>query len=218
VDLYYDFDSEDTKQHKLFVLTDDRLHRAMDQRKRFPAVQPPNGPEEDFRTAYLIEEYHKLKKDPQCRHSIGVWYQDHQCRGQWALSERIPVPFLESFHVEVRHQTYYFITDSGKVYIAPPVDKGPRQLKLLWHDAEKPLRALLRVASTNRVFLFGHAPSEKGKVAEGYYFELSERPQPRSFRCDTLRELTIRQPLRGLLQAVYLLHDHKMVKLPLEQK
>src|SRR5205085_2422060 len=57
--------------------------------------------------------------------------------------ETIDSAFLEDFYVFKRNTDYFFVTQSGKLYIAAPPKKGEnsRTMKELWQDAKRPIAA-----------------------------------------------------------------------------
>jgi hypothetical protein len=95
--------------------------------------------------------------------------------------ETIESVFTEDFYVFKRDASYFFVTQSGKLYVAPPAKKGEksRTMKALWDDAKRPIVAVLEDADNGKVWLFAkdETPSAKG----GLYFEMKEKIQTESF-------------------------------------
>ena len=56
--------------------------------------------------------------------------------------------FAEDFYVFERRDVYYFVTQSGKLYIAPSLkgQEKSRTMKPLWDDAKRPIVAVIENA------------------------------------------------------------------------
>jgi hypothetical protein len=131
--------------------------------------------------------------------------------GNWFLEESIEVAFREPFQVLGKGCDYYFVTASGRLFLARKAAKGKqRPCVPVWSDARRRIRALITDADANRTFLFVGPAKKGGKPA---FFELSARPRlveydPRSAK--PLKEGPER--LRRVTHYARVLLAHKVVK------
>ncbi len=200
---------------KLFVLANGRLQRAIEKCRAEEALKPlPKDPDE--RVA-VYDPYDKLGKaaiDPLDGAFLGVWSIDG--RRQWALVEQIQPPFSERFQVFAQGTTWFFVTDSGKVYAGKKPAKGKaRKLEPWWSDPVRPIIAVVQDTETGRTFLFARAAR---KADKDFYVELGERPVPRPFVPADLKAVVTLDPLKTMMQYAGLLVADKKIALPKKAK
>lgn len=103
----------------------------------------------------------------------------------WTKKEEFPCHIEEHFRGYVGSDgTYYFVTESGKVYMAPMVAPGIRRLEPLWTDKWKPIHAVIEDVDRGKTFVFGGEPGRR--LAENeekrfFYFELQKKPVVKEF-------------------------------------
>ena len=95
--------------------------------------------------------------------------------------QTIDSAFTEDFYVFKREADYFFVTQSGKLYIAPPPKKGEksRSMKALWDEAKRPIVAVLSDADNDKVWLFAKDKTDGAK--RDLYFQIKETIQTQSF-------------------------------------
>ena len=111
--------------------------------------------------------------------------KDKRVRWKAVADERNPETieslFTEDFYVFKRGTDYFFVTESGKLYVAPPPKKGEksRTMKAVWDDAKRPIVAVLEDAERGKVWLFANDknPGAKGDL----FFEMNEKVLPEVF-------------------------------------
>ncbi len=125
---------------------------------------------------------------------------------KWTAGEIIPVDFREPFHVFAKGSSYFFLTESGRLYIAKKPEKGERKLEPIWTDKDKPIVAIIDDQDRGKVFLFG---KEKRAIinAQDFYFELDEKPRVKEFSPFDLKPVKHAEPLKTLLPYVNLLAE-----------
>jgi hypothetical protein len=129
---------------------------------------------------------------------------------RWLQVESIPVRFKESFRVVGQRGDYYFITRSGKVYVAKRPPKGkPRRLLPVWTDARRPIVAYITDADTGRTFLFVKPASPRDKPT---FFALAARPKPEVYDPALVLPQRGKEPLRSVLRYARLLVALKKIK------
>ncbi len=138
---------------------------------------------------------------------LGFWHLDE--RGQWALVDKVKNPcFNERFHVFPTGTAYYFVTDSGKVYISKKPDKGERTIEEVWIDKKRPINGAITDTASGKTFLFGAELIDSPKP---FYFELSEKPQLCPFERRPLIDKSLPRSLDiSLSYAKVLLADKKI--------
>jgi hypothetical protein len=85
---------------------------------------------------------------------------------------------------------YYFVTDSGKAYIARKPFAGERRLEPLWTDKREPIHALIEDAERGKTYAFGREAlnsQARNLQPRFFYFELSEKPELHYFDGKDLR-------------------------------
>ncbi len=116
---------------------------------------------------------------------------------------------------------YFFVTDSGKVYIAPsPVsgktkapelwyttstlsckrpEKWDRKAEVLWSNTDKPITTLISDIDTGRTFAFG----------KDFYFELRAELQPAPLKEDFIREVDVVTAAEKIAKYARIVHRNK---------
>ncbi len=215
-EFFFDLVPEKLGACRYFVLASEALQREIeDDRVRHDGKPWLKGQTEV--PAACCESKWRLAESP-LKPMLGVWLKDK--RGQWALVDQIKDPcFNERFHVFVRDDDWFFVTDSGKVFLSRKPDKegGERKLEAVWDDAKRPIVAAVIDADTDKTFLFGRPTDEKAKP---FYFELSDKPKPAEFDADAIKppqnaaELKAPEPLKTVLGYAHFLVDQKQIKIP----
>lgn len=113
--------------------------------------------------------------------------------------EIFPSAFMEEFYVFVRGEDYYFVTRTGRLFLAKkPASGQKRQMRLLWQDEERPIVAILDDTDKGCTWLVAR---EKGpKSLDGWFLELKEEPEPLMFSLKNCPNLKTAEPLRTILQ------------------
>jgi hypothetical protein len=128
--------------------------------------------------------------------------------GKWKDVDSIEADFKEPFHAFMTGTTYFFVTESGNVYAAEKPAMGKRKLKPLWKEETRRVTAIVEDLDRKKTFLFGKvsdkAEENKGKL---FYFELTEKPQPRYFDAAELKPVKAQEPLKTVAQFAQLLAD-----------
>lgn len=92
--------------------------------------------------------------------------------GPWSKEEELPVAFREHFHALAKGDDFFFLTASGKLYVASkPVKGKKRTVDPVYADAKRPILGMVVDAKEQRTFLF--VVSAKGPA----FFELSDKPE-----------------------------------------
>ena len=136
------------------------------------AVVGIHGPsQEDARTPYwsFTAYSREAKWDPKAKE----W--DDGDKG-WQKEQSLEVSFREPFRVFDRGRDYYFLTDSGSLYRAPPPAKAgwTRRVTRVYDGRQRRVMAVVTDADAKRTFLFVPPAAEGGKRA---FFELSDKPK-----------------------------------------
>jgi hypothetical protein len=140
---------------------------------------------------------------------MGFWHKDD--RGQWALVESIKNPcFNERFHAFVQGTSYFFVTDSGRVYVAKKPETGERKIEEVWLDKKRPINGAITDTASGKTFLFGAASNDSPKM---FYFELTEKPQPVEFERKALVDKKLLPPLDIPVAYAHVLLAEKKIKL-----
>ena len=124
-------------------------------------------------------------------------------KGSWVDEEEIKVTFKESFHAFISSTDYFFVTESGKLYVShKPADKGPRTVEAVWQDAKKPITHVITDADQNKTYAFGdnQQPGQK-KNQEKFYFKLQgAEPKLTYFHRGQLQAAQVEEPLKTILE------------------
>lgn len=101
-------------------------------------------------------------------------------------AEQIEVGFREPFQVLAKGEDYYFLTWTGKLYVAKKPAKGKaRKMQAAYDDPKRRVVTFLQDADGGRTYLFCKAakPGERPT-----FFELSEKPRPIAYDPPALKE------------------------------
>ena len=114
--------------------------------------------------------------------------------------EAIESAFTEDFYVFRRQEDYFFVTESGKLYVAPAAKKGEksRRMKPLWDDVKRPIVAVLEDANKDKVWLFA-TDKAKGATRE-LYFEMKDTIKAEPFDHAALVGVNLDSRARALLE------------------
>ena len=118
--------------------------------------------------------------------------------------ETIDSAFTEDFYVFKRDAGYFFVTQSGKLYLAPPPKQGEksRTMKALWEDPKRPIVAVLEHAERAKIWLFAN---DKNPGAEGdLFFEMKEEIHAEAFDPSKLKPVELKVPGRAKMLLEYL--------------
>jgi hypothetical protein len=164
----------------------------------------PNGP---TTLRVFVLQNDKEIKVWDCR---GKWQPD---KGEWQVNcqrrpqEDFRAAFLEPFYVFAQEDDNYFLTQSGKLYIARAPEKGKRrQMEALWQDKSKPLTTFISDNDHKKAYCFGK--SKDGK--EEFFFELAPKVQPQPVPRKEIQPVQVEQPrLRTVLEYVQVLPSQR---------
>jgi hypothetical protein len=132
----------------------------------------------------------------------GVVFQNpgpYKTRTELKNPESIDSSFLDHFHAFIRKNNYYFITQSGKLYHAPPPKKGEKSRKMtaLWDDPTRPINAIIEDTDRDKVFLFA---KHKTDAKRGYYFEMKSATTFETFDPTKLKRVNVEGRAKTLLE------------------
>ncbi|MBI2804441.1 MAG: hypothetical protein HYX68_05580 [Planctomycetes bacterium] len=107
--------------------------------------------------------------------------------------------FVEDYFAFLQKNHYYFVTQSGKLYHAPPAKKGEKSRKMtaLWDDPQRPINAIIEDADRDKVFLFA---KHKKDAKRGYYFEMKSATTFETFDPTKLERVNIEGRAKTLLE------------------
>ena len=119
--------------------------------------------------------------------------------------ETIDSAFVEDFHVFKRKADYYFVTQTGKLYVAPAQKEGEksRTMKALWDDAKRLIVAVIEDADNDKVWLFVKDKTPGAKL--DLYFELKDTIRAESFDPASLKRVEVEGRAKVLLEYLPLL-------------
>jgi hypothetical protein len=114
--------------------------------------------------------------------------------------EKFPSLFVEDFMSFLRKDDYYFVTQSGKLYHAPPPKEGEksRTMKPLWTDAKRPIVAVIEDAGRDKVWLFAKDKNKDAKL--DLCFEMKETIRTETFDPAKLRPVNVEGRAKILLE------------------
>ncbi len=124
--------------------------------------------------------------------------------GEWRLRvDFFDVPFSEPFHVATTDGAFFFVTDSGAVYMAEEI-KGQWKTRAVWKDASRPIIAMLVEADQPGGFVFG----------KDFYFRLARDVKPKPCEDLTKGQPDLADPMRTVFQCGLLLYKNGELKKP----
>jgi hypothetical protein len=114
--------------------------------------------------------------------------------------ETIDSAFAEDFYVLKRQSEYFFVTQSGKLFVAPPRKKGEksRAMKALWDDAKRPIVAVIEDADRGKVWLF--AKDKTAGAKRDLFFEMNDTIKTESFDPAKLTPVNVEGRAKLLLE------------------
>jgi hypothetical protein len=121
-------------------------------------------------------------------------------------------PFREPFRTWIQNDDWFFLTQSGKLYVARKrADGKGRVATLVWNDNDRPLVGAIEFVREQKVFLYGK--DQRAIINAGsFYFELSDKPSVKDIAPGELRPLKAPQPLKTLAEYTQLIRERE--KLP----
>jgi hypothetical protein len=121
--------------------------------------------------------------------------------------ETIEAAFVEDFYVFKRAADYYFVTQSGKLYLSPPAKKGEkaRTMKAVWDDAKRPIVAVLEDADNDKVWLFAKDKNDGAKL--DLFFLMQETIRTQTFDPAKLKRVDIKGRAKTLLEYLPLISE-----------
>jgi hypothetical protein len=121
----------------------------------------------------------------------------------------LEAPFKEPFRVYVDAQdNYYFLTDSGHIYLAAAPAKGqPRQVKPLWVEKDRPIVALITDGDGGPAYVFGQ--DRRAIInARHFFFPLTPTPKPQEYDQYAVKPVKTEQPMKTVLECIQVLKAH----------
>lgn len=182
--VYYDYLPDRDRGARQFVLANTRR----------PAQ--PTGPEDESWIKKREEQKTVPKWSFTVHHCKTEW--DEKGRkwipGAWSKEEDLPVVFREHFHALGKGDDWYFLTASGRLFVARKPAKGKkRSLESVYDDALRPILGMVVDAQSQRTFLF--ADSDRGPA----FFELSDDPVIIPYQPDVAEMPEGDEPLRSIM-------------------
>ena len=122
-------------------------------------------------------------------------------KGEWGIKAVFPSPFSEPFHVAAADGAFFFVTDSGAVYMAEEA-KGEWKTRAVWKDAKRPIIAMLGESDSPGGFVFG----------KDFYFRLGRNVKPKPCDDVTKGRPDLRDPMRTIFQCGRVLYKNGELK------
>lgn len=141
----------------------------------------------------------------------GTW-EPKEGMWQWVWDERererFPSLFYSPTHVFLLQDDYYFLTDPGVLSLAPKPEAGKqRATRVLWNDAQRPIKAVLVDVDRNQPWVFARWKDGQDEV----FFELArEIKLHRVERAPIIRPMGIEGRLRVVLEYAQLLPNRRV--------
>jgi hypothetical protein len=123
---------------------------------------------------------------------------------RWSEAETLGADLDEPFFAAARGEEYSLVTASGKVYRVGKAKDGSRKVETVWADAQRPVRVVLTDVDRGKTFAFG-GPGDPGTDAGGFFFEIKDRLEPRSFERGSIKPVKVGQPLRTVAEYAQIL-------------
>jgi hypothetical protein len=125
--------------------------------------------------------------------------------------ELLSVNFKEAFQVFGKDGTYYFVTQSGKLFWSPkPGSKGARKAASLWTDEKSSIRAVISDTASERTFVFTEPAKKDAKDGQRVYFELAQKIETKPYDRVPVDGLT--EPLKTVMEYAQVLVKDKKIK------
>jgi hypothetical protein len=122
--------------------------------------------------------------------------------------ERFRAGFSESFHVYGSDDSYYFLTQSGKLFVADRLAGGLRRAQVVWDDAEQPLVTALTDVDSDKTYLFSGK-----RDANAFYFALGRgRGTQHFFSASVIQPSDADEPLKTVSECIQVLVAEKKVR------
>ncbi|MCE9533100.1 MAG: hypothetical protein K8T89_18535 [Planctomycetes bacterium] len=153
--------------------------------------------------------------------SVRMWPKnfDQKKYVQWNMrwydkpQETFHLGFTEPFTVFSSNHTYFFVTNSCKLYTAGKVG-GKWEVVKTWAEDDRPICAVITDAETNRSFAFAQGYNRAdGSRAKDVYFELNAKLTPIEFDLSKIKLIKGEEPLPMLRQLTQVLINDKKVKI-----
>jgi hypothetical protein len=121
--------------------------------------------------------------------------------------ETIESLFAEDFLVFRRGRDYFFVTQSGTLYSAPPLKNGEksRTMKPLWENDNFPIVAVIEDADNDKVWLF--TKSKRKDETQAVFFEMGPQISPQKFDHAKLAPVRVEGRAKALLEYLPLIRD-----------
>jgi hypothetical protein len=197
-DLHYDYLPEGVDRVLLFRLTNVRGTVAPEvngERQITQTRDEETRPVWSLRVFSIEGRYDRAKGD---------WVQT-----PWAVEADIAVKFTEPFFALGKGEDYYFVTASGKVFVARKPARGKRRsMEAVWSDPRRPVRLFLTDADAGRTFLF----VGRGGARRPAFFELAPKPKLEEYDPAAVPLPRSAGPDRALLHLARILVALKKVK------
>jgi hypothetical protein len=130
-------------------------------------------------------------------------------KAKWTPVEHIEVGFKEPFQVLAKGEDYYFLTQTGKLYVAAKPKKGKMRKVVPVHtDSKRRVVTFLTDADSNKTFLFCK-PANKGE--QPTFFELSDKPKPKGYDAPKVETKGMHPDLAQVLTCARVLSEHKLL-------
>lgn len=162
-------------------------------------------------------------------HGQGKWDDEKELwEVKWNEGPTIRAVFQEPFVVyalctpnegfpTTQGSTYYFLTESGKLYVcrAPLKGNPDRTAEAFWADPAQPIVAALTFTKAERTYLFVRPKDPK---AQSFFFELQnvdeldhlgDKLQRQDFDPSTIKPVQAPEPLKTVLEYAQVLRERK---------
>ena len=122
--------------------------------------------------------------------------------GEWRRRvDFFDVPFSEPFHVAMADAAFFFVTDSGAVYMAEHT-KGEWKTRAVWKDEKRPIIAMLGESDSPGAFVFG----------KDFFFRLAREVKPKPCEDVTKGRPDLADPMRTVFQCGRVLYTSGELK------
>jgi hypothetical protein len=130
-------------------------------------------------------------------------------KAKWTEEERIEVGFKESFQVLAKGDAYYFLRQTGKLYVSPKPAKGKmRKIVPVYTDSKRRVVTFLTDADNNKTYLFCK-PAKTGDKPT--FFELSDKPKSVEYDAPKIDSKGMHPDLAQVLTCARVLSEHNLL-------